>query len=134
MSALANARHERFAQERAKGLTVDAAYEAAGFKVHRGNAHRLSTNDSVASRVAELQAVTADAAVVTAADLSAQLEDLRVKAVQAGQFGAAVQAVNGRAKLHGLIIDKAEVKDVTNIEPEQRQAEIRRLTAKLRVV
>jgi phage terminase small subunit len=85
----------------------------------------------VASRVRELQEASAEEAVVDAATLSTQLEAIRVKAEAAGQYNAAVSAAMGRAKLHGLIIDKAEVKDVTNITPEQRQAEIRRLSEKL---
>jgi hypothetical protein len=52
---LKNPKHERFAQERAKGASVDEAYQLAGFNAHRGNAHRLSTNESILRRVRELQ-------------------------------------------------------------------------------
>lgn len=127
---LDNARHEAFAQSLASGKTQDEAYVAAGFKASRSNAARLSSNEDVASRVKELQAATAVEAVVSAATLSDQLEDIRLKAIAANQMGAAAQAVMGRAKLHGLIIDKAEVKDVTPVDPAQRQAEIDRLVAR----
>ncbi|MCP4620583.1 MAG: terminase small subunit [Bradyrhizobium sp.] len=70
---LKNARYERFAQERVKGLSVDAAYVAAGFKAHRGNAHRLSTKESVKVRIAELQSRVAEKAVVTAERVVAEL-------------------------------------------------------------
>lgn len=36
MPVLKNARHERFAQGRAKGKTIDEAYVDAGFKANRG--------------------------------------------------------------------------------------------------
>lgn len=115
-------------------MSQTAAYLDAGYECSetaaRANGARLLTNDNVASRVAELQAASAELAVVTADDLSAQLEDIRIKALAANQMGAAAQAVMGRAKLHGLIIDRAEVKDVTPITPEARQAEIDRLLAK----
>lgn len=134
---LDNPRHEAFAQALASGSTSDEAYVQAGFKANRGNACRLKADESVASRVKALQVVTMVEAVVSAATLSEQLEDIRLKAIAANQMGAAAQAVMGRAKLHGLIIDKAEVKDVTPMDPAQRQAEIDRLLSKrpaLRVV
>ncbi|MDW9473157.1 terminase small subunit [Sinorhizobium meliloti] len=55
MPVLKNARHEKFAQARAKGNTVDEAYVAAGFKANRGNAARLNANESIQARVAEIQ-------------------------------------------------------------------------------
>jgi len=106
------------------------AYENAGYKPLESAASRLASQVKVLARVRELQAASAERAEVTAAELSDQLEDIRKKALEANQMGAAAQAVMGRAKLHGLIIDKAEVKDVTPIDPAARQAEIDRLLAK----
>ena len=54
MPALQNPKHERFAQELAKGLTADKAYEAAGFKPNRGNAATLKQKESISTRVVEL--------------------------------------------------------------------------------
>ena len=45
MGELTNPRYERFAQELAAGNTADGAYEAAGYRRHRGNAARLSANE-----------------------------------------------------------------------------------------
>lgn len=56
MAALPNARHERYAQGLAEGLSADAAYEVAGFKANRGNAARLKANENIERRVAELVA------------------------------------------------------------------------------
>jgi hypothetical protein len=62
---LENPRHETFSQGLAKGLSADAAYEAAGFSAHRGNAARLSAIESVRARVAELQKTTEAKAEMT---------------------------------------------------------------------
>ena len=58
-------RHERFAQALAAGETATAAYKLAGYKPDRRNASRLTTNDDIKARVAELQALAADGAVLT---------------------------------------------------------------------
>jgi hypothetical protein len=42
MPVLPNNKHELFAQGLAKGLSADAAYQAAGYKRDRGNAARKS--------------------------------------------------------------------------------------------
>lgn len=91
MSALDNSRHERFAQEVAKGGPAGRAYEAAGYAA-RGDsadqaASRLLGNVKVAERVRELQAASADEAVITAADV---LRGLRAEAENTtGASGAA---------------------------------------------
>lgn len=54
MPILKNAKHERFAQARASGMTVDAAYVKAGYKPHRSNASRMSANDNIAERIDEI--------------------------------------------------------------------------------
>ena len=40
MEILQNARHERFAQNLAKGMSADASHTAAGYKPNRKNAAR----------------------------------------------------------------------------------------------
>lgn len=55
MPVLKNAKHERFAQERAKGVSAAMAYVTAGYKRHDGNASRLSGNEKVAARIEELK-------------------------------------------------------------------------------
>ena len=65
MPILPNPRHERFAQELAMGRTSEEAYATAGFKPDRGNASRLTANDSVRARVAEIQGRGAERAEIT---------------------------------------------------------------------
>jgi hypothetical protein len=64
MPILPNHKHELFAQGLAKGLSADAAYQAAGYKRDRGNAARLTANDSIQKRVAEIQGKAAEKAMV----------------------------------------------------------------------
>ena len=54
MPVLANPRHERFAQELAKGKTADAAYVSAGYRENRHNAATLNRKKHISTRVSEL--------------------------------------------------------------------------------
>lgn len=65
MPVLANARHERFAQALAMGKSADEAYSAAGYTPHRSNASRMSTNDNIRARVAEILQRGAERAEIT---------------------------------------------------------------------
>jgi hypothetical protein len=57
MPALANSRHEAFAQSLARGSSIAAAYAEAGYKPNRGNAHTLlKQNKCISKRVEEIQA------------------------------------------------------------------------------
>ena len=109
---LKNARHERFAQERAKGKSVDAAYVDAGFRPHRGNAHRLSTNESVAARIAELQSRAAEKAVVTVENITERLLKIAEKgenAKDAPMLSVARASLMDATKLNGLIVEKRDL-------------------------
>lgn len=69
MPVLSNSRHERFAQEVAKGSSARAAYEAAGYEATGQaigiNAGRLLKNASVRARVDEIVAAGAKRAEVS---------------------------------------------------------------------
>lgn len=65
MSVLTNAKHERFAQELAKGKSASEAYVLAGYKANDGNASTLKGNQKVEARVAELLEAGAAKAGVT---------------------------------------------------------------------
>ena len=62
MPTLQNPRHERFAQELAIGKSADAAYVLAGYRANRSNAARLSANQDIQKRVAEIQSLGAERA------------------------------------------------------------------------
>ena len=108
---LKNARHERFAQERAKGKSQDKAYSAAGYKPDRGAASRLSANVSVALRIEELKAAAAEKTIVTVASLTRRLLDIAEmgeRKAEAPMLSVARAALMDVAKLNGLVIDKTQ--------------------------
>ena len=51
---LDNARHERFAQGVASGMSATGAYEDAGYQPDAGNASHLTANHKVSERIQEL--------------------------------------------------------------------------------
>ena len=108
MPILANARRECFAQALAEGRSATEAMEIAGYGDSR-NSTRLTKNDDVRRRVAELQAGGAARAEVTVATLVQELDQAREMAVERGQASAAVAATMGKAKITGQIVDRAEV-------------------------
>ncbi len=65
MAILKNARHERFAQNIAKGMSATEAYEQAGYKRNDGSAGRLHRNAQVQERIAELMAPAVEATQAT---------------------------------------------------------------------
>jgi len=113
MPALDDNREERLAQEIAKGASQAVAYVNAGYpaknsRVAASAANRLlKQKPLINERIGELKAIartqiyeadfTADVAGLT----KAYLQD-RADAKIAGQHSAAISALNGIAKLHGL--------------------------------
>jgi phage terminase small subunit len=102
MPTLQNPRHERFAQELATGKSADAAYVLAGYRANRSNAARLSANQDIQRRVAEIQSLGAERAAITVETLIAEAEAARSKAMsEKGGAAAAVAAITAKAKLAG---------------------------------
>ena len=112
MPSLSNPRHERFAQELAKGKSaaqayVDAGYEADGHSAEV-NASRLLRKAEVSRRVAELQERGAMRTEITIEKLTEMLLEDREAARAAGQFGPAISALEKIAKLHGLFNERRQ--------------------------
>lgn len=111
MPALSNPKHERFAQELAKGKTADEAYAEAGYKPDRGNASRLTANDSVKARVAELQERAAVRTEITVASITERLLAIAAKgegSAEAPLLSVARASLMDAAKLNGLVVEKSE--------------------------
>lgn len=70
---LPNPRHEKFAQARAIGKSVEDAYEIAGYRRSSSNAARLNGDERVAARIKEIQAEGAEAAAI---DITRTLQEL----------------------------------------------------------
>ena len=110
MPVLGNAKHERFAQGLAKGISADEAYVEAGYKPHRGNASTLRANQNILARVAELQNKAAERTVLTVATLTERLLKIAEKgesAADAPLLSVARAALMDAAKLNGLIVEKS---------------------------
>ncbi|MBD8556310.1 terminase [Rhizobium sp. CFBP 8762] len=108
MPVLKNARHEKFAQALAKGKTAEKAYVESGYKANRHNAAALAREQHISTRVQEFQMKAAEKAGVTLQSLTDELEEARAIAIAEKQSSAAVAATLGKAKLHGLLIDKKQ--------------------------
>lgn len=107
MSVLGNPRHEAFAQALAKGNTADEAYIQAGYAENRGNATRLKANESIQTRVAELQGMAADRVVVNREWVLAKLIE-NAKNTQESNPGASNKALELIGKELGMFVDRSE--------------------------
>jgi len=114
MTITLTARQERFCLLIVKCEAKATAYEQAGYsvksaKVASVNAGKLLKNPAIQARIQELHQHVANRTVISLDSLTQDLLSLRDKAVAAGSFGPAVQAVGMVAKLHGFMVDKSEV-------------------------
>lgn len=73
MPVLPNAKHERFAQELARGKTASEAYVLAGYKANDGNAATLKGNQKVRDRLDEILTRAATRAEITKAKVLEEL-------------------------------------------------------------
>ena len=65
MPQLQKQREELFCVHAAAGMTDIAAYQAAGYKPHKGSAARLRTKTHICERISEIQRQTAEKAQIT---------------------------------------------------------------------
>ncbi len=91
----------------------------------------LFDNGKVAARLEALQAEHRRVHDVTIESLTKELEEARTLAIANGQASAAVQATMGIAKLHGLLVDRAEVKTTNDMTLAEVRARIKEIEAEL---
>lgn len=119
MPAFGNARHERFAQELAKGKPLIEAYRAAGYKPNRSAASRLAEDVNICGRVAEVQERAAVRAEITVASITDRLPAIAAKGEakeDAAMLGVARASLMDAAKLNGLVVDRSKI-DATVYTP-----------------
>jgi phage terminase small subunit len=131
MPKLLNHRHERFAAALSQGKSQKDAYVQAGYR-STGNAAEASASQlvkkpKVAARVAELQAEAARRSEVTVDDLVADLNMMFKLALASRNPAAGVSAIMGKAKLLGLVVDRAEVSS-TSRKPMREPGEIKQMS------
>jgi hypothetical protein len=124
MPILSNPKHETFAQLLAQNKTAREAYVLSGYRDNRHNAARLKSSETVRQRVCEICEAGAKTAEVTVASLLAELEDARAKATSLNQLSAAVRATAEKAKISGLLIERQEVKVVSDDYEPTSAAEV----------
>jgi hypothetical protein len=85
---------------------------------HNGNdatacrgAHDVLHRPAVETYVRDLQAEHRERHKVTVDQLTDQLEKARQVAMDARNAAAAVQAIMGKAKLHGLLVDRTQIEE-----------------------
>ena len=118
MPALSNPRHERYAQELAKGTSQADAYVEAGYRSSRSAAARLAADVNICERISEITERAAVRAEITVAGITERLMRLSDKAEALGDapgIQAARAAAMDAAKLNGLVIDKSEANLNANI-------------------
>ncbi len=96
------------------------AYDASNMKPETINvkASELLKNGKVSVRVDELKAQHAERHAVTVDTITQELEEARLMAIVEKQSSAAISASMGKAKIHGLVVDKAVVKSDVNVTLE----------------
>lgn len=121
MAALVNAKHERFAQQLAKGVTATDAYVLAGYKANDGNAATLKGNQRISDRVAELLERAAVRTEITVANITDRLLKIAAKG-EAGDDAPLLSvgraALMDAAKLNGLITDKVDLNAKVDMSDE----------------
>ncbi len=117
MPALSNPKHERVAQELAKGKTQAEAYVLAGYKPNESHASRLVSNGKIKARVAEIMNVAAIRSEITLETHLNDLAELRDEARAAKQFAAAISAEVARGKASGVHVEKTDATVTTKTLP-----------------
>ena len=112
-------RYDRFVSEMLVDGNVTRSAKAAGYseKTAYSQGHRLLKNVEIANAIKAGQKDIAKRNELTIDDIIKELEEARTAALTAEspQSSAAVAATMGKAKLLGLIVDKAETKTEGNI-------------------
>ena len=116
MPVLKNARHERFAQYIATGMSADASHTAAGYKPSRQNAARMSSYDDIVGRVAELQGSTAKL-ITDVRDLARECTAEAVQTLRSVMLDGKAPA-SARVAAANSILDRGHGKAVQHIEAE----------------
>ena len=112
MPALKNPRHERFCVEYSRDHNATQAATRAGYSDHTAGqqGHRLLKNAQISSRIAELDTAVTKSVLDSAEDVLRDAIATYRAAHADGQYGAAVSALNLRAKRYAEFSEKHEVK------------------------
>jgi hypothetical protein len=89
---------------------------------HNGNdatarrcGHAVLHRSKVVALITDLQTNHRERHKVTVDGLTWELDKARTLAMDSGNAAAAVQAIMGKAKLHGLLVDRTQIEERTHI-------------------
>lgn len=108
-------KQEIFCQKYVELGVISEAYKAiynvseTATKTTYENASKLFALPHIKARIAELKRHHLMRHDVTVDSITQEYEEIRGKAIEDKQYGPAVSAVTGKAKLHGLVTDKSEI-------------------------
>lgn len=116
MPQLENVRHEKFARLVAAGEPASKAYVGAGYKPDAAGANptRLTGNDRIAARIAEIRAeleqAAQKAATVTKEWIVEKLRENALRALEIDQGNVANRALELLGKEIGMFVERRETK------------------------
>lgn len=124
MAPLSNHRQERFVQLVTRGIPPWRAYEQAGYRHHESAPYRLCGSERVKQRMAELTAEMARETKVSVQSITRELDEIAAGAVADRQWSAAKGAVETKARLHGLLIERRETGAPGEFAEAKNEAEV----------
>ncbi len=108
-------KQEKFCQEYMRTACSSESYRNS-YDCSRMQTNTLNTRASellrhpkIIARLHQLRQIQAKRLEVTIDSLTAEFEEIKVAAMKKGQYSAAVQAVTGKARLHGFL-DQRQIK------------------------
>ena len=131
-----NPKQQRFAEEYVVDHNATQAAKRAGYspKTAYSQGQRLLKHVEVQTAIAAEQARLRRKTEVSIRSMTEDMRENRDLAVENKQAAAAQQASMGIAKLHGLLIDRAEVKTINDMTLAEVRARIKEIEAELAVV
>ncbi len=129
-------KQERFVEEYLVDHNATQAAKRAGYS--EKTAYSIGSENlkkpEIAAAIAAGEARLRRKTEVSISSLSEDMRENRDLAVANKQAAAAQQATMGIAKLHGLLVERAEVKTTGDLSLEQVRARIKEIEAELAVV
>ena len=126
-------KQQRFAEEYVVDHNATQAAIRAGYseRTAKQQGSRLLTKVDVIEAVRAKEARLRRKTEVSISSMTEEMRENRDLAVANGQAAAAQQASMGIAKLHGLLVERTEVKTTSEMSLEQVRARIKEIEAEL---
>ena len=128
-----NPKQQRFAEEYVVDHNATQAAKRAGYspKTAYSQGQRLLKHVEVQTAIAAGEARLRRKTEVSISSLSEDMRENRDLALENKQAAAAQQASMGIAKLHGLLVDRSEVKTTNDMTLAEVRARIKQIEAEL---